>query len=265
MINKDLYIELLEDKVRDQDLSIDAWRVTQKVFRKEFETNLIEANDDFFNLGDACRADLHDLASRQLENLESDRKFDELVEKFSCDAVKEVQNLDELLSKVVDSYRDGEEQFFGKLNELKQDNVKLQNELGSSKAKADKENELNESIIADIKVMNHELKAKLKDYREPVTKATIITPHLHKEADEVQAPWNDDDPYAVITSFLKDKKYRVSLSGTGIIAKKQGCTAVEVYKSSTPGELQFVVDKNPTRDITKALEHSMSKSYKKEA
>lgn len=279
MINKDLYIGLLEEKVSDQDLSIEAWSLTSKIRREEFKQKQIVANDNFFNLGDACREQLNELAREQLANLESDKVFDEMVESFKCASDQKIAELTDIIFELGDecqvhekniaTFDDLRDDLASKILELQSEIHKLE-EFDKSKDAEIKKIEILEDVIAELKCRNHELSAEIKVLKAspmPIIQSTtahIDTPFIFFSNEPTEPP-KEIDMYTDITNILKEKKYRISACGNGIIGKKQGCTAIEAYKTTPQSALQFICNGEQTRDLAIALERSMSKSYKKEA
>jgi len=257
-LNKKMIIELLQEKVILQGVELKGKNIL---------------------LSQAIKSGIANSIAETTRNLHSQSAF---------------ENIKELLSKVCDTAMDDREDFWNIANTLKEKEVSAQNELGAFKAKvdkADKQNEFNENIIADLKNMNLDLLYEQNQLKSSVVQSNkdMINPKppipfvglplilpIGEDPESVRRPpivaknpeikeQIPENGYTEITEQLKDRKYKVLPLGNGVVGRKQGCTAIECYKSSAQAEIQFIVNGEPTRDLEVALERSRSKNHKKEA
>ncbi|HEY5555897.1 hypothetical protein [Acetobacterium sp.] len=131
-MNKDLYIQLLEDKVRDQEFGIDVVKFTSKFTKEELKAKLQKSQDDFFNLGDICQLRFHELASKHQAHLESDQKMDTLVAAFKKAADQKIAELEDIVFELGDDCQD-HEKTVATFDDLREDLaceiLSLQNEI----------------------------------------------------------------------------------------------------------------------------------------
>gem|GEM_PF-4624809 len=249
-MNKDLYIELLENEIKslksDQEWQtrsyieqIDQYRkMAEKAKRLEsgseswkFESDLWQEQ---YEMLDYCAGSLISDLADQLMDCDDQNEIIEMLEK---------QRDENLLESKKDNYDNGMEinRLKREVKELKEDNESLSDEL-----------------IETAKDMN-DLWA---DYAEEITKLQEkynSLAYFSEESEKNREKENISgaDPLKQSKDKLINKGYKVEKSGNGYVAKKKGTRNIELKNAPLPGSPMFVVCDVKIYNINEAIKASV--------
>jgi len=279
-LNKDLYIELLENEIKslksDQEWQtrsyieqIDQYRkMAEKAKRLEsgseswkFESDLWQEQ---YEMLDYCAGSLISDLADQLMDCDDQNEIIEMLEK---------QRDENLLESKKDNYDNGME-----INRLKDDNKKLMQALVNVKeeindlwadyaeeitklqekynslayfSEESEKNRENTDEEVPVKKVSDE-KSKKGEKGEKEDKATI-----EDSAEKGKENISGADPLKQSKDKLINKGYKVEKSGNGYVAKKKGTRNIELKNAPLPGSPMFVVCDVKIYNINEAIKASV--------
>lgn len=279
-MNKDLYIELLENEIKslksDQEWQtrsyieqIDQYRkMAEKAKRLEsgseswkFESDLWQEQ---YEMLDYCAGSLISDLADQLMDCDDQNEIIEMLEK---------QRDENLLESKKDNYDNGME-----INRLKDDNKKLMQALVNVKeeindlwadyaeeitklqekynslayfSEESEKNRENTDEEVPVKKVSDE-KSKKGEKGEKEDKATI-----EDSAEKGKENISGADPLKQSKDKLINKGYKVEKSGNGYVAKKKGTRNIELKNAPLPGSPMFVVCDVKIYNINEAIKASV--------